>query len=243
MTDRDSTETPGEPVSAKNRALLTAASMVQDLRPVKHICAHLNGFHAYASDLNRCVEADHFCSHVNEDVRQCVIYDGNSPNARLIGVEYMISGKLYATLDEEEKKMWHSHIFEVKSGMVVMPAPNTVPQMLWEKAERAELEQLIQLYGKTYHFWQVDRGDPLPLGPPQLMAAFTDESQVDFDKIVSARDEKFHTDYRHKREIRKDIPEPVLDPNVDAMWKGKSDNMNAKLNKEDGKGQMEARAT
>ncbi len=61
----------------------------------------------------------------------------------------MISGKLYATLDEEEKKLWHSHIFEVKSGMVVMPAPNTVPQMIWEKAERAELEQLITLYGKT----------------------------------------------------------------------------------------------
>lgn len=83
------------------------------------------------------------------DVRQCIIYDHPHANARLIGVEYMISAKLFETLSAEEKKLWHSHIFEVKSGMVCMPAPNTIPQMLWEKAETAEMEQVIGLYGKT----------------------------------------------------------------------------------------------
>ncbi len=51
------------------------------------------------------------------------------------------------------------------------------------------------------------------------MAAFTAESQIDFEKVVSARDEKLHTDYRHKREIRKDIPEPVLDPSMSLLFR------------------------
>lgn len=123
------------------------------------------------------------------DMRQCLIYDSAEANARLIGVEYLVSPRVFATLDEDEKKFWHSHVFEVKSGMLVMPAPHTVPDLVWEKAELAEMEEIVGWYGKMYvlaqnppqkgkrsssrvtipfypryHFWQVDRGDPLPLG-------------------------------------------------------------------------------
>jgi hypothetical protein len=43
----------------------------------------------------------HYCSHLNEDVRQCVIYDSDEPGARLIGVEYIISASLFQTLPME----------------------------------------------------------------------------------------------------------------------------------------------
>jgi len=46
-------------------------------------------------------------------MRQCLIYDSPEKGARLIGVEYMITPKLYDTLDQEEKKLWHSHEYEV----------------------------------------------------------------------------------------------------------------------------------
>jgi hypothetical protein len=46
-------------------------------------------------------------------VRQCLIYDAPTNPARLIGVEYMITPRLYETLDKEERKLWHSHDFEV----------------------------------------------------------------------------------------------------------------------------------
>ena len=62
------------------------------------------------------MEAHHFCACPNEDVRQCVIYDSDKPNARLIGTEYIISDKLFETLPEEEKVYWHSHKYEVQSG-------------------------------------------------------------------------------------------------------------------------------
>ena len=62
------------------------------------------------------MEAHHFCACPNEEVRQCIIYDSDKPNARLIGTEYIISDKLFETLPEEEKVYWHSHKYEVSSG-------------------------------------------------------------------------------------------------------------------------------
>jgi len=66
---------------------------------------------------------------------------------------------------------------KVKSGMLIMPNPN-VPGAVWEFAETEEMKKVIGLYGKTYHFWQVDRGDTLPLGKPELMMSFTKDEQV-----------------------------------------------------------------
>ncbi|KAF7346131.1 DUF1264-domain-containing protein [Mycena sanguinolenta] len=174
-----STETPGDPLSTKSTILETGAAFVQNLDPVRQICAHLNAFHVYESDPHRFVETNHYCSHLTEgktrllgtcaaasyqvDVRQCILYDGPGPGARLIGVEYMITPKLYENLPSEERSLWHSHVFEVKSGMLIMPGPQILPGA-WEVAETKEMEDVILLYGKTYHLWQTDRGDALPLG-------------------------------------------------------------------------------
>lgn len=61
--------------------------------------------------------------------------------------------------------------------MLILPNP-TVPNKTWEIAETEEMKQVIGLYGKTYHFWQVDKGDVLPLGKPELMMSFTKDEQV-----------------------------------------------------------------
>ncbi|RAH70260.1 OBAP family protein [Aspergillus aculeatinus CBS 121060] len=218
---------PGDPLSTKSRVLETGASMVQDFAPVKNICAHLNAFHVYASDKTRCVEANHYCSHITEDIRQCLLYDSPSPTARLLGVEYMITPKLYNTLPAEERRLWHTHEFEVKSGMLVMPAPAGVPQAIWETAETAEMQDIVPLYGKTYHFWQVDRGDAVPMGAPELMASFTSEERVKvargeggMEELCRGRDERFGVDWRRKREVREGLRgvEGGLHPDADAMW-------------------------
>lgn len=98
------------------------------------------------------------------DLRQCLIYDSSNENARLIGVEYMIPKHVYETLDIEEQKLWHSHEFEVSSGMLIHPKPAGHDYDEWEKVELAAMQEVMGLYGKTWHFWQVDRGDTLPLG-------------------------------------------------------------------------------
>ena len=63
----------------------------------------------------------HFCSHLNKDVRQCILTDSDEKGARIIGIEYMISKELFEGLDAEEKKLWHSHDYEVHSGTLVAP--------------------------------------------------------------------------------------------------------------------------
>lgn len=210
----------GSPTSTKEKILHTGASMLQSFDPPKQLCAHLHAFHTYASDPGgAAVEANHYCAHLNEDVRQCIIYDSPRPNARLIGIEYMIKPHLYETLDAEERKLWHSHVFEVKSGMLVMPNPTGVLDTVWEKAETEEMKEVVELYGKVYHLWQVDRGDKLPLGEPQLMTSFTGESQLDLEKVVKERDERFGVDTKHKKGLREGIAEPMVHGDADSAWK------------------------
>ncbi|KAJ7765618.1 hypothetical protein B0H16DRAFT_1661484 [Mycena metata] len=209
-----SVETAGDPLSAKSTVLETGAALVQDFQPVKQLCAHLNAFHVYASDPHRFVETNHYCAHLTEDVRQCILYDGPGPNARLIGVEYMITPKLYEGLPREERQLWHSHVFEVKSGMLIMPGP-PILSAAWEAAETKEMEAVITLYGKTYHLWQTDRGDALPMGKPELMMSFTGDGQFDFEKHVGERDARFGVDYRGKQKAREGIKVPTIHPDAD----------------------------
>jgi hypothetical protein len=134
----------------------------------------------------------------------------------------MITPRLFGTLDAEEQKLWHTHVFEVKSGMLIMPKPSLVPEAAWELAENKEMEEVVKLYGKVYHLWQVDRGDVLPLGEPKLMTSFTKKEQFpDFEKAVADRDQRFGSDYKRKQEVRSYIEEPKLEGNADWVWKPK----------------------
>ncbi|KAF2213058.1 hypothetical protein CERZMDRAFT_67289 [Cercospora zeae-maydis SCOH1-5] len=209
----------GEHEGAKEKALETGASMVQNFDPPKRLCAHLNAFHVYVNEPDRTSESNHYCAHVNEDVRQCILYDGPGPNARLIGVEYMVSTRVFETLPPEERKLWHSHVFEVKSGMLFMPAPTGVPLAAWEKAENAEMEQVVHLYGKVFQTWQVDRGDKVPLGMPELMTSFTSSEQTDIDKLLEDRDSRFGIDHKKKAEGRAYIEVPTVHADADDLWK------------------------
>ena len=96
MTDQaDRPASPSQaPLKLKDHILETGANIVQDFTPVNQICAHLNAFHVYADDPSRCVEANHYCTHLNQDVRQCLVYDSPEKNARLIGVEYLITPRV-----------------------------------------------------------------------------------------------------------------------------------------------------
>ncbi|PMD22047.1 DUF1264-domain-containing protein [Hyaloscypha hepaticicola] len=207
----------GQPKTTKDTVLETGAAMTQSFGPIKAICAHLNALHVYASDTSRSVEANHYCTHLSADVRQCLIYDAPTNPARLIGVEYMITPRLYESLDEEEKKLWHSHDYEVRSGMLIMPNPN-VPNDVWEIAETEEMKEVVGLYGKTYHFWQVDRGDTLPLGKPELMISFTKDEQVPWEKVKD-RDERYGVETSQKKEARKEIEGVKIHGGADSYWK------------------------
>jgi hypothetical protein len=183
-----------------------------DLAPVGAIHAHVCGIHFYSGNMKRQLIAQHYCAHLSDEVLQCIIYDSERKDARLIGIEYIVSAKVFESLPADEKKFWHSHNYEVKSGALAAPG---VP----EAAEKDLMKVLIGTYGKTWHTWQVDRGDKLPLGIPQLMMAFTKDGQLD-PKIAAEREKLYSVPVAAKRAARADIPDAKIAAGADAWQKG-----------------------
>lgn len=68
-----------------------------------------------------------------------------------IGIEYVISDRLYESLPQDEQKLWHSHAYEVKSGSWAYPR-------LPEIVAAPELKNMAKTYGKFWCTWQIDRG-------------------------------------------------------------------------------------
>ena len=193
----------GKGHALKHRVLDMAAGAIQPKYPVTAMSTYLNGFHMYADDMGRQVEASHFCIHLRHDLHQCVIFDRNAADARLIGIEYIISEERFRSLPEDEKRLWHSHRYEVKSGILIAPR---IPRF----AEHAYLEDLVSTYGKTFHTWQYDRDD-FPYGIPQLMMGFTEDGQAD-QALIAERDRRLGVSASRKREQRQDIPAPAIVP-------------------------------
>lgn len=205
-------QAPGAEESAKTKALDAGAAVLQNRPPVEALNAYLDGFHFYNGRPDVQMEAHHYCAILNEEVIQCAIYDGNVADAKLMGVEYIISGALFAGLPEAEKALWHSHVHEVRSGQLVAPG---IPEV----AEHALMEKLVGTYGKTWHTWHTDQDKRLPLGVPQLMMGFTADGQAD-PAMVKARAERLGVDSDARKAKRVDIAAPAVDAGADAWQRG-----------------------
>lgn len=139
----------------------------QDFTPIKQICMYLDGFHTYRKEKNLTGEAQkqirtaHYCKQVNPDLFQCLLYDGNGANARIIGVEYVITDKLFQTLPASEQKYWHAHDSEVDEKLLILPG-------LKDEEEKSILSTLRSTHGKTWQVWP-NLSDSVPMGEPVLM--------------------------------------------------------------------------
>lgn len=207
-------QSPGGDKSAKTEVLEAGAATLQAKGPVRKLDIYLDGFHFYNGHLNGQMEAHHYCTKLNEDLTQCVIFDGNGDSAKIMGVEYIVSEKLFKTLPAAEKKLWHSHRHEVKSGSLIAPG-------LPDVAEHELMEQIVSTYGKTWHTWHTDQDLVLPMGSPQLMMAFTKDGQLK-PQLVQDRDKRFGVSTADKRKNRADIDAPPVQPGADAWEQGET---------------------
>ena len=203
---------PGDDPSARTRGLEAGAALMQDKTPLRTLDAYLDGFHFANGSPDSQMEAHHYCGHVNEEVIQCALFDGNAEDAKLVGIEYIISAALFAKLPREEKHLWHSHVHEVQSGQLIAPG---IP----EQAEHELMRKIAGTYGKTWHTWHTDQQQALPLGVPMLMMGFTRDGQLE-ESRVRDRDRRFDMSSARKREDRKDLSYPVVDTDADAWQKG-----------------------
>jgi hypothetical protein len=195
-------DAPGAVKSGETQALETGADLLQRKTPLNRINVYLDGFHFYNGNMHAQMEAHHYVSQLNEDLHQAIIYDGNGDDAKIMGIEYIISERLFNTLPEEEKKLWHSHHYEVSAGLLIAPG---IPDV----AEHELMEKLISTYGKTIHTWHTDQERNLPVGAPQLMMVYTKDGQIQ-PELVKKRDEQLKISTSEKRKNRSDIPIPAV---------------------------------
>lgn len=131
----------------------------------------------------------------------------------MIGIEYITTEERFRSFSDDEKRLWHSHHYEVKSGVLAAPG---VPEL----AEHAYFSDLVSTYGKTFHAWQYDRDD-FPYGIPQLMMAFTDDGQAD-EAMISQRDRRLGYSTQRRRRSRTDIPVPDVVPGANSWESGRA---------------------
>jgi hypothetical protein len=129
------------------------------------------------------------------------LFDGNTDDARMMGIEYIASEKLYAGMPAAEKALWHPHNYEILSGQLRMPG-------LPDVAEKEALKGKMNSYGKTWHTWMTGmhggNSDALPLGPPQLQWSLNRDGE-DTPGMVAARDKRMDMDTAKTRQNRADL--------------------------------------
>lgn len=200
-------QTPGEPKSAKTLALEAGARLLQSSAPLKPFDVYMVGFHPLKDRPDMQMEAHHYCHQMSEDFAQCTLFDGNTREARLNGIEYIISEKLFETLPSAERAFWHPHNGEILSGQLV--APN-----LPAAAEKELMRSKLNSYGKTWHVWNTGHegmaGDKLPLGPPMLAWSFNRDGEIQ-PPLLEKRDRAIGLRTDEKRKQRADL-QPLARP-------------------------------
>jgi hypothetical protein len=79
---------PGGEKTTGTEVLETGAALLQTQAPLRPMDVYLVGFHA-ASNPSIQMEVHHYCHQVNADFMQCALFDGNTEEANLIGIEYI----------------------------------------------------------------------------------------------------------------------------------------------------------
>lgn len=204
----------------QTHAVEAGVLLLETRAPLRALGVYLDGLHFRNGRMSEQMDVHHYCGALNEDLIQCVLFDGNGADAHMLGVEYVVSAKLFESLPAEEKSMWHSHRYEVKSGQLVAPGMS-------EAAEHELMETLISTYGKTWHTWADD--PRLPLGAPALMMGFTADGQVK-PELVQRRDKALGVSAAAKKAARADIPDTSILSGADAWQTG--DVVQVKLGRE-----------
>ncbi len=183
------------------------------MAPAQALHLHFCGIHIAKNNPKFQLITQHYCMSRSDEMHQCLLYDSYEKNARLIGVEYIVSDRIYRELPETEKKYWHPHTYEVLAGGLI--APTMKPE-----GEDAFMKALLTTWGKTWHTWP-DPSTPVPMGEPLLMWAVTGDGQL-ADDVIAARDKEFKVNsaaIREKRcqSIGYEVPKVSLPRSIDQV--------------------------
>lgn len=70
---------------------------------------------------NKDMIAHHFCKPVAGGMSQCLLFESDNADARLVGVEVIVGPDAYGKLTNREKPMWHYYRTEVPKVSATLP--------------------------------------------------------------------------------------------------------------------------
>jgi hypothetical protein len=147
--------------------------------------AHFCGIHMAKANPKLQFVTQHYCAAHSGGMFQCVLFDGTGKDAKLVGIEYIISDEAYRKLPDDEKKYWHVHTYEVLGGGLIAPG--------MEPAKEEEfMKMILTTWGKAWHTWP-DPKTAVPMGEPLLIWSLTADGQAD-KAVIAARDKEFGVD-------------------------------------------------
>ena len=196
-------------------------------RPVAGLHAHFCGIHVAKNNPKFQMIVQHYCGMQADHLHQCLLFDSSEKNAKLIGIEYIISDAEYRKLDDKEKRYWHPHTYEVLAGGLT--APDMKPE-----AEMNFMKALLTTWGKTWHTWP-DPKTAVPEGEPLLIWSLGGDAQSD-DAVVAARDKECGVDTAAIRARRAQefglkvpqIPQPKSMDDLGRQWTASGDDQPTK---------------
>jgi hypothetical protein len=93
----------------------------------------------------------HFCRNDTSARRiECALFDSGDADGKLLGIEWLIPRDAFAALPREERALWHSHVHEIKSGLLAFLGNLSLAE------QRAAATELANAYGKIF---QLPRGE------------------------------------------------------------------------------------
>jgi Protein of unknown function (DUF1264) len=169
----------------------------------------LNSFSGYFISLNPMAENPKlqlelykYCKQVNEDFSQCILFDAASDSANLVGVEYVVSQKLYLELPSDEQKLWVANNYPIFSGKIIAPG---LPDM----AEYEVIKKRVNTYSKAWQSWNTGHfkqndGNKIPLGVPVQIGNFQKDGQA-VPGLAQSLQKKFNIDSDEKKAAREPL--------------------------------------
>jgi len=153
--------------------------------------------HFLAGDPNFQYIAYHYCQELYTGFSQCDIYNGTKEKSKFMATEIVVSAEIFQTLPMAERKLWHSHAFAVKSGLLVLP---TLPP----DQDLETMASVINTYGKITDFWHSYQS--FPYGGAKLAYGLGADSQI-IPELARQMDQELglSTTWQERREQRKNL--------------------------------------
>jgi hypothetical protein len=128
----------------------------EETSPAKGFKLHIDAKRHFPGNPNFI--AHHWCRPAAGGITECQLYDSDSANARLVGVEIVVPTATWKTFSNSEQALWHYHRVEIPKVSA------TLPGMSPAEAKKVTAS-LLETYGKIYLLWDPSSKNQ-PVGQP-----------------------------------------------------------------------------